>query len=145
MGKATERLFLPLLKLMIPEIVDMNLPLFGVFHNFAFISIDKRYPFQAKKVMHGIWGMGQMMFTKIIVVVDKDVNVQNVDEVMWRVGNNVDPRRDITFVDGPLDALEHASTLPKIGSKMGIDATKKWTEEGFTRECLTTLNVKRNC
>ena len=75
----------PLLKLMIPEIVDMNLPLFGVFHNFAFISIDKRYPFQAKKVMHGIWGMGQMMFTKIIVVVDKDVNVQNVDEVMWRV------------------------------------------------------------
>ena len=134
MGKATERLFLPLLKLMIPEIVDMNLPLFGVFHNFAFLSIDKRYPFQAKKVMHGIWGMGQMMFTKIIVVVDKDVNVQNVDEVMWRVGNNVDPRRDITFVDGPLDALEHASALPKIGSKMGIDATKKWHEEGFARE-----------
>ena len=134
MGKATERLFLPLLKLMIPEIVDMNLPLFGVFHNFAFLSIDKRYPFQAKKVMHGIWGMGQMMFTKIIVVVDKDVNVQNVDEVLWRVGNNVDPRRDITFVDGPLDALEHASALPKIGSKMGIDATKKWHEEGFARE-----------
>ena len=134
MGKATERLFLPLLKLMIPEIVDMNLPLFGVFHNFAFLSIDKRYPFQAKKVMHGIWGMGQMMFTKIIVVVDKDVNVQNVDEVLWRVGNNVDPRRDITFVDGPMDALEHASDLPKIGSKMGIDATKKWPEEGFTRE-----------
>jgi 4-hydroxy-3-polyprenylbenzoate decarboxylase len=134
MGKATERLFLPLLKLMIPEIVDMNLPLFGVFHNFAFLSIDKRYPFQAKKVMHGIWGMGQMMFTKIIVVVDKDVNVQNVDEVMWRVGNNVDPRRDITFVDGPMDALEHASDLPKIGSKMGIDATKKWPDEGFTRE-----------
>jgi len=134
MGKATERLFLPLLKLMIPEIVDMNLPLFGVFHNFAFLSIDKRYPFQAKKVMHGIWGMGQMMFTKIIVVVDKDVNVQNVDEVLWRVGNNVDPRRDITFVDGPMDALEHASALPKIGSKMGIDATKKWPDEGFTRE-----------
>ena len=134
MGKATERLFLPLLKLMIPEIVDMNLPLFGVFHNFAFLSIDKRYPFQAKKVMHGIWGMGQMMFTKVIVVVDKDVNVQNVDEVLWRVGNNVDPRRDITFVDGPLDALEHASALPKIGSKMGIDATKKWHEEGFARE-----------
>ncbi|UJS17657.1 MAG: menaquinone biosynthesis decarboxylase [Candidatus Jettenia sp.] len=134
MGKATERLFLPLLKLMIPEIIDMNLPLFGVFHNFAFLSIDKRYPFQAKKVMHGIWGMGQMMFTKIIVVVDKDINVQNVDEVMWRIGNNVDPRRDITFVDGPLDALEHASALPKIGSKMGIDATKKWPEEGFTRE-----------
>ncbi len=134
MGKATERLFLPLLKLMIPEIIDMNLPLFGVFHNFAFLSIDKRYPFQAKKVMHGIWGMGQMMFTKIIVVVDKDVNVHNVDEVMWRVGNNVDPRRDITFVDGPMDALEHASQLPKIGSKMGIDATKKWPEEGFARE-----------
>ncbi|GAB4336041.1 MAG: menaquinone biosynthesis decarboxylase [Candidatus Abyssubacteria bacterium] len=134
MGKATERIFLPLIKTQIPELVDMNLPLFGVFHNYAFVSIDKRYPYQAKKVMHAIWGLGQMMFTKIIVVVDKGVNVQNVDEVLWRVGNNVDPRRDITIVDGPLDVLDHASPLPRAGSKIGIDATKKWPEEGHTRE-----------
>jgi 4-hydroxy-3-polyprenylbenzoate decarboxylase len=134
MGKATERIFLPLIKTQIPELVDMNLPLFGVFHNYAFVSIDKRYPYQAKKAMHAIWGLGQMMFTKIIVVVDKGVNVQNVDEVLWRVGNNVDPRRDITIVDGPLDVLDHASPLPRAGSKIGIDATKKWPEEGHTRE-----------
>jgi 4-hydroxy-3-polyprenylbenzoate decarboxylase len=134
MGKATERIFLPLVKTQIPELVDMNLPLFGVFHNWAFISIDKRYAYQAKKVMHCIWGLGQMMFTKIIVVVDKDVDVQNVDEVLWRVGNNIDPRRDITIVDGPLDALDHASPLPCAGSKIGIDATKKGPSEGHTRE-----------
>jgi 4-hydroxy-3-polyprenylbenzoate decarboxylase len=134
MGKATERIFLPLVKTQIPELVDMNLPLFGVFHNFAFVSIDKRYPFQAKKVVHCIWGLGQMMFTKIIVVVDRDVNVQNTDEVLWRVGNNVDPRRDIAIVDGPLDVLDHASPLPRAGSKIGIDATKKWPDEGHTRE-----------
>ncbi len=134
MGKATERIFLPLVKTQIPELVDMNLPLFGVFHNYAFVSIDKRYPFQAKKVMHCIWGLGQMMFTKIIVVVDKDVNVQDVEEVLWRVGNNVDPRRDITIVDGPLDVLDHSSPLPRAGSKIGIDATKKRPDEGHTRE-----------
>lgn len=134
MGKATERIFLPLIKTQIPEMVDMNLPLFGVFHNYAFVSIDKRYPYQAKKVMHCIWGLGQMMFTKIIVVVDRDVNVQDVEEVLWRVGNNVDPRRDITIVDGPLDVLDHASPLPRAGSKIGIDATKKGPDEGHMRE-----------
>ena len=134
MGKATERIFLPLIKTQIPELVDMNLPLFGVFHNYAFVSIDKRYPYQAKKVMHCIWGLGQMMFTKIIVVVDKEVNVQDVEEVLWRIGNNVDPRRDITIVDGPLDALDHASPLPRAGSKLGIDATKKGADEGHMRE-----------
>jgi 4-hydroxy-3-polyprenylbenzoate decarboxylase len=134
MGKATERIFLPLIKTQIPELVDMNLPLFGVFHNYAFVSIDKRYPYQAKKVMHCIWGLGQMMFTKIIVVVDKEVNVQDVEEVLWRVGNNVDPRRDITIVDGPLDVLDHSSPLPRAGSKIGIDATKTWPDEGHTRE-----------
>jgi 4-hydroxy-3-polyprenylbenzoate decarboxylase len=134
MGKATERIFLPLVRTQIPELVDMNLPLFGVFHNWMFVSIDKQYPYQAKKVMHSIWGLGQMMFTKIIVVVDKDVNVQNVDEVLWRVGNNVDPRRDITIVDGPLDVLDHASPLARAGSKIGIDATKKRADEGHTRE-----------
>lgn len=134
MGKATERIFLPLIKTQIPELVDMNLPLFGVFHNYAFVSIDKRYPYQAKKVMHCIWGLGQMMFTKIIVVVDKEVNVQDVEEVLWRIGNNVDPRRDITIVDGPVDVLDHASPLPRAGSKIGIDATKKRADEGHTRE-----------
>jgi 4-hydroxy-3-polyprenylbenzoate decarboxylase len=134
MGKATERIFLPLVRTQIPELVDMNLPLFGVFHNWMFVSIDKQYPFQAKKVMSSVWGLGQMMFTKIIVVVDKDVNVQNVDEVLWRVGNNVDPRRDITIIDGPLDVLDHASPLARAGSKIGIDATKKRLDEGHTRE-----------
>ncbi len=90
--------------------------------------------YQAKKVMSCIWGLGQMMFTKIIVVVDKDVNVQDTEEVLWRVGNNVDPRRDIMIVDGPLDALDHASPLPRAGSKIGIDATKKRADEGHTRE-----------
>ncbi|MBC8233553.1 menaquinone biosynthesis decarboxylase [bacterium] len=134
MGKATERIFLPLIKMQLPEIVDINLPLFGVFHNFVFVSIDKRYPYHAQKVMHSIWGLGQMMFSKIIVVVDKNVDVQNVEEVLFRVGSNVDPKRDITFVDGPVDILDHASPLPGAGSKMGIDATTKWSQEGFQRE-----------
>ncbi|UCD57875.1 MAG: menaquinone biosynthesis decarboxylase [Candidatus Hydrogenedentota bacterium] len=144
MGKATERIFLPLVKTQIPELVDMNLPLFGVFHNYAFVSIDKRYPYQARKVMHCIWGLGQMMFTKIIVVVDMDVNVQDVEEVLWRVGNSVDPRRDIVIVDGPLDVLDHASPLPLAGSKMGIDATKKWPEEGHTREWPDPIKMTRD-
>ena len=134
MGKATERIFLPLIKMQLPEIVDINLPLFGVFHNFIFVSIDKRYPYHAKKVMHSIWGLGQMMFSKIIIVVDKNVKVQNVEEVLFRVGSNVDPKRDITFVDGPVDILDHASPLLGVGSKMGIDATTKWPSEGFQRE-----------
>ena len=132
-GKATERIFLPLLKKTLPEIVDINLPVEGGFHNFAFVSIDKQYPAHARKVMHALWGLGQMMFTKIIVIFDKNVNVQDIKEVLWRLGNNIDPRRDIYFVDGPVDALDHASYLPNIGSKMGIDATAKWKEEGFTR------------
>ncbi len=133
LGKATERIFLPLLKKTLPEIVDMNLPIEGVFHNFAFISIDKQYPAHARKVMHALWGLGQMMFTKIIVIFDKNVNVQDMKEVIWRLGNNIDPKRDTYFVDGPVDALDHASYMPNIGSKMGIDATRKWKEEGFTR------------
>ncbi len=134
MGKATERIFMPLIKTQLPELVDMNLPLFGVFHNFALISIDKRYPFQAKKMMHSFWGLGQLMFSKIIIVVDKDVDVQNVEEVLFYVGSNVDPKRDITIVEGPVDVLDHASPLMGAGSKMGIDATTKWTEEGYQRE-----------
>jgi 4-hydroxy-3-polyprenylbenzoate decarboxylase len=134
MGKATERIFLPLVKLSLPEIVDFNMPIFGVFHNCIFVSIDKQYPFHARKVMHALWGMGQLMFSKIIVVVDKDVNVQDTNEVLWKVGNNMDPKRDIVVVEGPLDVLDHSAPLAKAGSKMGIDATKKWPEEGFTRE-----------
>ncbi len=134
MGKATERIFMPLIKTQLPELVDMNLPLFGVFHNFALISIDKRYPYQAKKMMHSFWGLGQLMFSKIIIVVDKEVDVQNVEEVLFYVGSNVDPKRDVTIVEGPVDVLDHASPLMGAGSKMGIDATTKWPEEGYQRE-----------
>ena len=141
MGKATERLFLPLIKKQLPEIVDMSLPLEGVFHNFCFVSIDKRYPGQTRKLMYAIWGLGQMMFTKIIVVVDAGVNVQNTAEVLWRLGNNVDPRRDIVIVDGPLDALDHASPTPYYGGKIGIDATKKGPEDGHMREWPDSLTM----
>ena len=134
LAKATERIFLPLLQQMIPEIVDINLPLTGVFHNCAMISIKKSYPQQAKKVMQAIWGMGQMMFTKMIIVVDAHVNVQDEDEVWWRVFNNIDARQDIVLVDGPLDVLDHSSPMAKWGTKVGIDATKTWPEEGHTRE-----------
>lgn len=133
-AKATERLFLPFLQLQLPEIVDINLPLEGVFHNCAMISIKKTYPQQAKKVMHAVWGMGQMMFTKMIIIVDEHVNVQDTNEVWWRVFNNIDARRDIVMVDGPLDVLDHSSPMPKWGTKVGIDATKTWPEEGQTRE-----------
>jgi 4-hydroxy-3-polyprenylbenzoate decarboxylase len=143
MGKATERIFLPLLRKTVPEIVDLNLPLEGVFHNLAFVSIDKRYPGQARKVMYALWGMGQMSLTKIIVVVDKWVNVQDVSEVLWRLGNNVDARRDVVVLEGPLDALEHASPVPAYGGKMGIDATKKLPSEGFMREWPPDIAMSR--
>lgn len=132
-AKATERIFLPLLRKQLPEIVDLNLPIEGVFHNIAVVSIDKRYPGHARKVMYALWGMGQMSFTKAIVVVDKWVDVQNLSEVVWRIGNNVDPKRDTVIVEGPLDVLEHASDIPAYGGKIGIDATKKLPSEGFTR------------
>lgn len=133
-AKATERIFLPFLQLQMPEIVDINLPLAGVFHNCAMISIKKSYPQQAKKVMHAVWGMGQMMFTKMIIVVDAHVDVQNEQEVWWRVFNNIDARRDIVLVDGPLDALDHSSPMPQWGTKVGIDATKTWPSEGHARQ-----------
>ena len=134
MAKATERIFLPLIKKQLPEIIDINLPIEGVFHNLALVSIDKRYPGHAKKVMHALWGLGQMMFTKIIIVFDKEVDVQNISEALWRLGNNIDPKRDIIFSEGPVDALDHAAPQPLFGSKMGIDATRKWKEEGFKRQ-----------
>jgi len=133
MGKAVERIFLPLMKLTIPEIVDINLPLEGVFHNLMIVSIRKSYPGQARKVMNAIWSLGQAMFTKCILVVDEDVNVQDLGEVTLKVLNNIDPERDIQFTLGPIDSLDHASRFPNYGSKMGVDATRKWSTEGFNR------------
>lgn len=134
LGKATERIFLPFLKLTLPEVVDYSLPEFGVFHNCAFFSIKKSYPQHARKLMHAIWGLGQIMFTKIIVVVDEHVNVHNQDEVLFHVGANCDFSRDIEVVKGPTDILDHASQYCGWTGKLGIDATRKWKEEGFTRE-----------
>ena len=133
-AKATERIFLPFLQMQMPEIVDMNLPLEGVFHNCAMISIKKSFPQHAKKIMHAVWGMGQMMFTKMIIIVDEHVDVQDTKEVWWRVFNNIDARRDIVMVDGPLDVLDHSSPMPNWGTKVGIDATKTWPSEGNNRE-----------
>ena len=134
MGKATERMFLPFIKMQLPEIVDINLPIEGVFHNCALISIKKSYPMHARKIINAIWGLGQMMFTKFVVVFDDEVDVQNPSEVVWKAFNNVDPSRDIMVVEGPLDVLDHSSNRPIYGAKMGIDATKKWPEEGYQRE-----------
>ena len=133
MGKAVERIFLPLMKLTLPELVDVNLPIEGVFHNLMIVSIKKSYPGQARKVMNAIWSLGQAMFTKCIVVVDHDVDVQDLADVTLKVLNHIDPERDIQFTLGPVDSLDHASRLPNYGSKMGIDATRKWESEGFTR------------
>jgi len=133
MGKAIERIFLPLMRLQLPEIRDICMPAEGIFHNLILVSIRKSYPLHARKVMHAIWGLGQAMFSKCIVVVDEDVDVQNTSEVAWKALNNIDPERDIQFVLGPVDSLDHSSRMPNYGSKMGIDATKKWKEEGFTR------------
>jgi len=133
-GKATERIFLPLMQLMYPEIVDMDLPLEGVFHNCVIISIKKSYPLHANKIMNAIWGLGQMMFSKMIVVVDEGINVHDYSVVAWKIFNNVDPERDIVFTKGPLDVLDHSSSTQNYGSKIGIDATKKWKTEGHLRE-----------
>ncbi len=133
MGKAVERIFLPLMKLTIPELVDINLPVEGIFHNLMLVSIKKSYPGQARKVMNAIWSLGQAMFTKCVIVVDEDVNVQDIADVTLKVLNHIDPERDIQFTLGPIDSLDHASRLPNYGSKMGVDATRKWSTEGFTR------------
>ena len=134
LGKATERIFLPLLRLVVPEIVDMNLPVEACFHNLVIVSIKKKWPGHAYKVMNALWGLGQMMFCKCIIVVDEHVDVHDPVEVLWRVSNNIDAQRDVIFTRGPVDQLDHAATLPNFGSKMGIDATAKWASEGFNRE-----------
>jgi 4-hydroxy-3-polyprenylbenzoate decarboxylase len=134
LGLATERIFLPLLRLTLPEVVDYHMPAYGIFHNLVFVSIDKQFPGQAYKVMNALWGAGLMSLAKVIVVVDKEVNVRDPDEAWWIALNNIDPERDVRFTRGPVDVLDHASQHFTFGSKMGIDATRKWKDEGFTRE-----------
>jgi len=141
LGMASERIFLPLIRKTLPEIVDMHFPAAGIFHNIVIISIDKRYPGHARKIMNACWGLGQLMFSKTVIVVDKDVNVQDPAEVAWIVGTHYDPERDIQFTRGPVDDLEDASDLPAYGSKMGIDATRKWASEGFTRPWPRRINT----
>lgn len=133
-GTASVKLFLPIIKMNFPEIVDIALPAEGVFHNLVFVSIKKTYPMQAFKIMHGLWGMGQMMFTKYMIIVDDDVDVHNTSEVLFRICANTDPQRDSIFTKGPADVLDHATSDLAIGSKLGIDATKKLPGEGFRRE-----------
>jgi 4-hydroxy-3-polyprenylbenzoate decarboxylase len=133
LGHATERIFLPLLKLTVPEIVDYHMPAEGIFHNLVFVSIDKQYPGHAYKVMNALWGQGLMSLAKLIVVVDKDVNVRDPFESWWIALNHIDPERDARFTMGPIDVLDHSSRAFTYGSKMGLDATRKWPEEGFAR------------
>ncbi|MCE2463759.1 MAG: menaquinone biosynthesis decarboxylase [Dehalococcoidia bacterium] len=134
MGKVTERVFLPIIQMVLPEVVDINMPAEGVFHNLVIVSVKKEYPGQARKVMYGLWGMGLMSLAKTVIVVDHFVNVHDPSEVTWRVTNNIDPSQDIMFASGPLDDLDHASPTPKYGSKMGIDATAKGPMEGRQRD-----------
>jgi 4-hydroxy-3-polyprenylbenzoate decarboxylase len=152
LGKATERIFLPIIRLMLPEVVDMNMPAEGVFHNLVIVSIKKRYPGQARKVMYALWGLGLMMLAKNILVVSEHVDVQNLSEVAWRGTGNVDARRDIVIVDGPMDDLDHAALRHRFGGKMGIDATEKtaddaisqpWPEEIVMSEEIRALVTKR--
>ena len=133
LGKATERIFLPMLQMVHPEVVDYNLPVEAAFHNLAIIAVKKDYPYHARKLFHSIWGTGQMVFTKCIIAVDPDVNVHDLKEVAWRVFANIDPKRDIVFSEGVTDALDHAPNEANYSTKLGIDATSKWPEEGYTR------------
>lgn len=133
LGKATERLFLPLIRMTVPDIVDMNLPLEGVFHNCAIVSVKKRYPGHAKKLMNAVWGLGLLSLTRCVVVVDHDVDVQDVSDVAFHAFSNVDAGRDMLLVDGPVDALDHAAPYAAYGAKIGFDATRKWHGEGLVR------------
>ena len=132
-GKATERLFLPAIQMVLPEVVDINMPAEGIFHNLIIVAIKKSYRGQAQKVAHGMWGLGLLALAKTIVIVDADVNVQDVSEVAWRVTANLDPSEDIFFASGPVDDLDHASKTPRVGSKVGIDATAKGALDGRER------------
>jgi 4-hydroxy-3-polyprenylbenzoate decarboxylase len=144
MGLAVERVFMPLLKKQMPEVVDLHMPFEGVFHNLVVVAINKEFPGHARKVMHSIWGLGGMMFSKVIVVVDADVDVRDYRHVVWKALNNIDPQRDCEFVLGPIDDLDHASRKLGFGSKIGIDATKKLPGEGFDREWPDELEMRRD-
>ena len=133
MGKVTERIFLPIIQMVLPEVVDINMPAEGVFHNLVIISVKKEYPGHARKAIYGLWGLGLMTLAKAIIAVDHSVNVHDLSEVAWRVTNNLDAERDIFFASGPVDDLDHASPTPKFGSKVGIDATAKGPGEGYHR------------
>ena len=141
LGMASERIFLPLIQKTVPEIVDMHFPAEGIFHNLVIISIDKRYPGHARKIMNAVWGLGQLMFSKTVIVVDKDVNVHDLREVAWIVGTHIDPSRDVQMTKGPLDDLDDACDLPAYGGKMGIDATRKTAGEGYTRSWPTRIRT----
>ena len=131
LGKATERIFLPIIRMMLPEVVDMNMPAEGVFHNLVIVSIRKRYPGQARKVMYALWGLGLMMLAKNVLIVSEHVDVQNLSEVAWRATGNVDPKRDLVLVDGPMDDLDHSALRHRFGGKLGIDATEKTEADGI--------------
>ncbi len=133
MGHAVERVFLPVMKMQYPEIVDISMPAEGIFHNLMIVAIRKSYPGHARKIMNAIWSLGQAMFTKVLVVVDHDVNVQDHKEVVWKTLCAIDPERDAQFMFGPMDTLDHAARMQDFGSKIGIDATRKWPSEGFQR------------
>jgi 4-hydroxy-3-polyprenylbenzoate decarboxylase len=133
LGLASARIFLPMIRKTVPEIVDMHFPAEGIFHNLVIVSIDKRYPGHARKIMNAFWGLGQLMFSKTIIVVDKDVDVRDLGQVTWIVGTHIDPLRDVQMTRGPVDDLDEAAELPAYGGKMGIDATRKWASEGFAR------------
>jgi len=140
-GKATERIFLPFIKFQCPEIVDINFPVEGVFHNCVIVSIEKRFPGHAQKVMNALWGMGQMMYTKMIVVVDGNIDPHDMSTVAWKVFNNISPERDLIISKGPLDALDHASPFAHYGYRLGVDATKKWPSEGHLRDWPTEVKM----
>jgi 4-hydroxy-3-polyprenylbenzoate decarboxylase len=133
LGLASERIFLPMIRKTLPEIVDIRFPAEGIFHNLVIVSIDKRYPGHARKIMNAFWGLGQLMFSKTIVVVDSDVDLQDLSQVAWIVGTHMDPLRDVQMTKGPVDDLDDAADLPAYGGKMGIDATRKWASEGYSR------------
>jgi len=152
LGKATERIFLPIIRLLLPEVVDMNMPAEGVFHNLVIVSIRKRYPGQARKVMYALWGLGLMMLAKTIVVVSEHVNVRDLSEVAWRATGNIDPRRDLVVIEGPTDDLDHAALRHRFGGKLGIDATEKgamddigqpWPDEIVMSEDIRALVTRR--
>jgi 4-hydroxy-3-polyprenylbenzoate decarboxylase len=143
LGKATERVFLPLVQMLVPEVIDYHLPMFGAFHNCAFVKIRKEYPYQARRVMHSLWGAGQMSFSKFIIVVDEHVDVHDEQEVLFCLGANVDPRRDTVIAEGPVDILDHAAPFEGAGSKMGIDATRKIPGEGSVRRWPARLEMSQ--